>query len=111
MEAKSSKDTKPDVPPEEPSQNSIMWATAIKDLDEMIARLTAALREYACTGTDHPCGCYAQFLSERAEIERLRAALFECQSSMAALGETGWSDAAHLSRVIRTALTATERKE
>jgi hypothetical protein len=36
-------------------------------------RLKAGIREYACTATDHPCGCYDQFLSERAEIERLRA--------------------------------------
>jgi regulator of replication initiation timing len=35
-------------------------------------RLRAGMREYACTGTDHPCGCYTQFLSERADNERLR---------------------------------------
>jgi hypothetical protein len=40
-----------------------------------IERLQDGIREYACTGTDHPCGCYNEFLSERAEIERLRISL------------------------------------
>jgi hypothetical protein len=39
---------------------------------ERIAELQAGMREYACTASDHPCGCYNQFLSERAEIERLK---------------------------------------
>lgn len=42
--------------------------------DELVAeidRLKEGAREYACTATDHPCGCYSQFLSEKAEIERL----------------------------------------
>ena len=38
-----------------------------------IEQLKAGMREYACTGTDHPCGCYDQFLSERAKIKQLRA--------------------------------------
>jgi hypothetical protein len=40
-----------------------------------IERLKAGMDEYACTGTEHPCGCYSEFLSERAEIGRLQAAL------------------------------------
>jgi hypothetical protein len=43
-----------------------------KKREAEIERLKAGIREYACTGTDHPCGCYDQFLSERAEIERLQ---------------------------------------
>jgi hypothetical protein len=46
-------------------------------LEREIERLRAGMREYACTNTDQPCGCYQQFLSEKAEIERLRALLRE----------------------------------
>jgi predicted RNase H-like nuclease (RuvC/YqgF family) len=29
-----------------------------------IERLRAEMREYACTGTDEPCGCYSEFLRD-----------------------------------------------
>jgi len=47
------------------------FARRLRERDAEIERLQAGMREYACTATDHPCGCYDQFLSERAEIERL----------------------------------------
>jgi hypothetical protein len=62
----------------------------VKQLDEALAeneQLKTALREYACTGTDHPCGCYNQFLSERAEIEQLRGVIYRNCDPMTATRE------------------------
>jgi hypothetical protein len=59
----------------DPDHHAMMeyaYGRYIQDLELEIERLKAGIREYACTATDHPCGCYQQFLSERAEIERLR---------------------------------------
>jgi len=38
-----------------------------------LERLNRGIREYACTATDHACGCYADFVRDTEEIERLRA--------------------------------------
>ena len=48
------------------------WRLHLEAADE-IERLEAGMREYACTSTDHPCGCYDQFISEKAKIARLEA--------------------------------------
>src|SRR5258707_991915 len=42
--------------------------------DAKIAELEAAIREFACTGTDEPCGCYRLLSQERTEIARLQLA-------------------------------------
>jgi hypothetical protein len=46
-------------------------------VDAEVGRLKAGIKEYACTGTDHPCGCYAEFVRDTAEVERLRHELSE----------------------------------
>ncbi len=51
-----------------------VWDESEEKLRAENERLRAGMREYACTGTDHPCGCYDQFLSEKAENERLQTA-------------------------------------
>ena len=57
---------------------SIVNATMSDQIAELraeIARLRAGIEEYACTGTDHPCGCHTLLTADKAEIERLRAVL------------------------------------
>ena len=66
--------TRPPPNPPEDLTAAVRWLQAENEnLRAEIERLKAGMHEYACTGTDHPCGCYDQFLSEKAEIERLGA--------------------------------------
>ena len=66
--------TRPPPNPPEDLTAAVRWLQAENEnLRAEIERLKAGMHEYACTGTDHPCGCYDQFLSEKAEIERLNA--------------------------------------
>lgn len=39
-----------------------------------VGRLTTALEEYVCTGTDKPCGCY-MLLSKENNAESMRCSL------------------------------------
>ena len=57
---------------------SIVNATMSDQIAELraeITRLRAGIEEYACTGTDHPCGCHTLLTADKAEIERLQ---FDC---------------------------------
>lgn len=56
------------------ADSTYLRAKAARHTDE-IKNLRRGLRDYACTGTDKPCGCYAEFVRDTAEIERLQAHL------------------------------------
>lgn len=53
--------------------------------DAKIAELEEAIREFACTGTDEPCGCYRLLSQEKTEIARLRAELLNASFKLGAL--------------------------
>ena len=44
-------------------------------LRAQVAELEKALIEYACTGTEHPCGCYTLLNKDRVQVAELRELL------------------------------------
>lgn len=70
-----------------------------------ITRLRKGMEEYACTGTDKPCGCYTEFVRDTAEIERLRAAL-ETIANHSSVHSDFPHSAENLQRLARQTLTA-----
>jgi uncharacterized coiled-coil DUF342 family protein len=61
------------------------------EIEQLLAQIKLIrddMKEYCCTATDHPCGCYDQFLSEKAEIARLH----ECGELMDAGIRLAWKE-------------------
>ena len=67
---------------------------AYEELDRLraqVADLEAGMMEYACTGTEHPCGCYTLLKKDRAQVAELRGkmhtAIDDMKSGLITVGE------------------------
>ncbi len=69
-----------------PSAEGRAAAAELDRLRARIAELERGVEEYACTGTDMPCGCY-ELLSKEKELRALAAGLLAALEPFAKMAD------------------------